>query len=116
MNHVIRFNGHITWEGRSNGLPEVIYAFIITEGADATFITKVIEDQSRAFIVSQAMYVQREQGKIIDIRQTPQDRTLVPFHNIAFIDVSVFPMTGELSTPDEAGVERLTNGKEPVKQ
>ncbi len=116
MNHVIRFNGHITWEGRSNGLPEVIYAFIITEDANPGFINKAIEDQSRAFIASQAMYVQREQGKIIDLRQTPQDRMLVPFHNIVFIDASVFPMTGELSAPDEKGVERLKNGEEPVKQ
>ncbi len=113
---VIRFNGHITWEGRSNGLPELIYAFLILENADQAFISKMIEDQSRAFINSQAMYVQRDQGAIIDLRMTPQDRMLVPFHNIAHIDADVLPMTGELSAPDEAGVERLSSGKEPLKQ
>jgi|SRR5882724_3504532 len=114
--HVIRFNGHITWEGRSNGLPEVIYAFIILENANQALVNKMIEDQSRAFINSQSMYVQRDQGAIIDLRITPQDRMLVPFHNIAYIDAELLPMTGELSGPDEEGIERLSDGKEPLKQ
>lgn len=114
--HVVRFNGHITWEGRSNGLPEIIYAFLILENADEKFIGEMVENQSGAFIRSQAMYVQRDQGALIDIRQRPQDRMLVPFHNIAFIDVEVNLMTGDLSMPDEQGVERLSNGEEPLKQ
>lgn len=113
---VIRFNGHITWEGRMNGLPEVIHAFIILEDADAAFINKMIEDQTRSFINSQAMYVQRDQGAVIDLRIAPQDRMLVPFHNIAYINADLLPMTGELSAPDEKGVERLSDGKEPLKQ
>jgi hypothetical protein len=116
MQHVIRFNGHITWEGRSNGLPEVIYAFLIVENANEKFINDMIENQSRAFINSQAMYVQRDQGKIIDLKQTPQDRMLVPFHCITYIDADVFPLIGELSTPDEEGIERLSDGSEPKKQ
>ena len=114
--HVIRFNGHITWEGRSNGLPEVIYAFLILENADEKFINEMIENQSGAFIRCQAMHVQRDQGAIVDLRLTPKDRMLVPFHSISFINVEVFPLVGELSAPDERGIERLSDGKEPLKQ
>lgn len=115
-NHIIRFNGHITWAGRADGLPKVIYAFLITENANEPFITKLIEDQTRAFVASQVMYAQRDQGQILDLRLTPKDRMLVPFHQISCIDVDVIPMTGELSMPDEKGIERLENGEEPVKQ
>jgi hypothetical protein len=113
---VVRFNGHITWEGRAGGLPETIHAFLILENADEKFISEMVEAQSRAFIGSQAMYVQRDQGAIVDLRVMPRNRMLVPFHNIAYIDVDVIPMTGELSAPDELGVERLSNGEEPTKQ
>lgn len=116
MQHVIRFSGHINWQGRSSGLPETIYAFLILEDATADFISKMVEDQTAAFVRSQSMYVQREQGKMIDLRVTPQDRMLVPFHNIAFISVDVQPLIGELSAADHEGVERLSNGEEPVKQ
>jgi hypothetical protein len=40
----------------------------------------------------------------------------VPFHNIAYIDVDVLPITGELTRADEEGMEHLSNGEEPVKQ
>lgn len=116
MEHVIRFNGHINWAGRASGLPEVIYAFLIVTDANEAFINKLIEDQTASFIRSQAMYVQREQGKPIDLRIKAQDRLLVPFHNIAYINVDVTALTGELSSADEHGVERLENGEEPIKQ
>lgn len=112
---VLRFNGHITWGGQTNGLPPTIFAFLITQDLDMATITKLIEEQSGAFIRSQAMYVQRDQGQIIDIRFKPQDRMLVPFHNIAFITVDLVNMAGELSEADEEGVERLPDGSEPLK-
>jgi len=120
MQYVIRFNGHISWEGQSNGLPPVIYAYIVFEGSDGaedkTAISNAIEVQTRAFISWQSMAVQREQGKILDIRAAGNNRMLVPFRWITHIDVDVLPMTGELSEADESGVERLKDGTEPQKQ
>ncbi len=116
MQTVIRFNGHITWEGQSNGLPETIYAYLISDGLDDSAILQLTESQLRQFVGSQMMSVQKDQGALIDLRKTPQGRMAVPFHMIAYIDVDVIPMTGELSNLDESGVERLENGEEPVKQ
>ena len=115
MQHVIRFNGHITWEGQANGLPPVIWAFLVVDGANDQFIVEQIEIQTAAFLRSQAMFVQREQGKVIDLRLTPAGRMVVPFHEIAYIDVDVLPLIGELSY-EEDGVEKLSDGAEPVKQ
>jgi hypothetical protein len=113
---LIRFNGHTTRRAQvDDDLPPVIFAFLILENANAKFINEMVESQSSAFIRSQAMYVQSDQGATIDIRLTPQDRMLVPFHNIAFINVDILPITGEISMPDKAGVERLSDGSEPTK-
>jgi hypothetical protein len=112
---VIRFNGHITWAGQSNGLPETIYAFLIVQDAEMVIVNKLIEDQSVAFVRSQAMYVQKEQGKIIDLRIHATERMLVPFHNISCITVDLINMDGLFSEPDEEGVERLPDGSEPLK-
>lgn len=112
---LVRFRGHINRQGQAAGLPKVIYAFLILENANETFINEMIEKQGSAFVRSQVMYVQRDQGAVIDIRLTPQDRMVVPFHNIAFIDSEVLPLIGELSLPDEAGIERLSDGSEPTK-
>jgi len=116
MQHVIRFNGRISWEGQANGLPETIYAFLIFDGDDSKKMNELIESQSLAFVRSQCMIVQRDQGKVIDLRQTPQDRMLVPMHWIVNIAVDINPMVGELSQADETGVERFKDGTEPVKQ
>lgn len=113
--YLIRFNGHISWEGQSNGLPSVIFAFLIFEGDDTNFINQLIETQTAAFLRSNAMYVQRDQGKIVDLRQTPQDRMVVPLHWITNITVDIKRLIGELSEADEAGVERLKDGKKPLK-
>lgn len=116
-NHtVIRFNGHITARGRGDGLPHTIFAFVIVQNADMNLINKVVEDQSKAFVNCQAMYVQRNQGKVIDCRINAQDRTLVPFHNISHITVDLVNMAGELSEPDAEGVERLSDGTTPSVQ
>jgi hypothetical protein len=116
MQTVIRLNGHVSWDGQMNGLPKTIYAYMIYLGDDTKGINDLIEAQSGAFIRSQAMFVQKDQGQIIDIRQTPAERMLVPLKWIVSIDADVIPITGELSTPDENGVERLIDGSEPVKQ
>lgn len=113
---VIRFNGNITWIGLSNGLPETIYAFLIVQDAEMAVVNKLIEDQTAAFIRSQAMYVQREQGKIIDLRFHAHERMVVPFHNISCITVDLINMDGVVSEPDADGVERLPDGSEPTKQ
>lgn len=115
MQTLVRFNGHITWEGRANGLPEIIHAFLILEEPTQEFITQMIEKEMNFFTARQCMFVQRNQTEIIDAR-TIAGRMAVMFHNIAFIDVDVIPLTGELSNPDESGVERLENGEEPAKQ
>ena len=113
---VIRFNGHISWEGQRNGLPETIFAYIIVQDAEMSIVNKLIEEQSGAFIRSQAMYVQKNQGEIIDLRYHAHQRMLVPFHNVICITVDLINMDGTFSEPDADGVERLSNGKEPIKQ
>jgi hypothetical protein len=99
-----------------NGLPEVIYAFLMMKGYDHEMFNTAIEAQCGAFLRSQCMIVQKDQGKLIDIKQMPAERMMVPMRWIAFIDVDVFPMTGEFPMADEKGTERLENGEEPVKQ
>lgn len=116
MQTLIRFNGYITWDGQSNGLPETIYAFILLEDPDPKLIIKMIEEQLSSFVRAQCMFVQREQGKPIDLRSQPAGRMAVPFHNISLIDIDVLPVTGEFSEADENGIERLANGEEPLKQ
>ena len=114
--YVIRFIGKVSWEGQTNGLPPEIYAYIIFEGDEKKDIDAVIEQQAAAFVRMQAMAVQKEQGKVIDIRQTPADRMLVPFRWIVMLSSDIHHMIGELSAPDEAGIERLSDGSEPKKQ
>lgn len=114
---IIRFVGKISWEGRSNGLPEKIYAFLIFPGAaERQFVINEIEKQSQAFAIGGGMSVQKDQGQIIDMRALPEDRIFVPMHWIAFIGVERHSLTNELSWADEHGVERFANGEEPPKQ
>jgi hypothetical protein len=116
MDHAIRFNGHISTDGQANGLPPVIYAFLLMKGYDAKMYDEAIEAQAGAFVRMQAMICQRDQGALIDIMKMPADRMIVPMKWIVKMDVSIFPMTGEMTMPDTDGVERLENGDEPVKQ
>jgi|ERR1700676_2922890 len=114
--HVIRFTGKISWEGRVNGLPDEIYAFLTFDKYDREAFNNAIVAQSEAFVRSQVMVVQRDQGQIIDLNQMPQERMLVPFKWIVNISVAVHPVVGEISIPDEDGIELLKDGTEPVKQ
>jgi len=114
--YVIRFNGHISWEGQANGLPKVIHAFLMFDSYDKPVFIDAINSQTAAFITARGMTVQREQGQIIDINQMPQERIYVPMAWIVTIDVDVFPLTGEMSNADDDGTELLVDGSEPVKQ
>ncbi len=116
MNYIIRFTGKISWEGQSNGLPKEIYAFLIFDGYDRELFNKTIENQVGQFTRIQAMVVQKDQGQVIDLRQLPQERMLVPFKWIVSIYAEVHNLTGELPEADHEGVERLKDGSEPLKQ
>lgn len=114
--YLIKITGVISWEGQYNGLPKEMFAFILYNGDDTETINKHIEEQMASFIRAQMMFAQRDQGAIIDVRMTPQDRIAVPFRWIVYFYATVDKLTGELSEPDEKGVERLADGTEPVKQ
>ena len=111
--YVIRLNAKISWEGRENGLPEYLYAYIMYDGDQAAAINDIIEKQAGAFIRMQAFACQKDQGSVIDLAQCPAERRLVPFKWIVDITSDVHKMVGGLPHPDEFGVERLTNGEEP---
>ena len=116
MQHLIRFNASISWEGQANGLPPVINAYLIFDGDDRSQINALIEAQAGYFLRAQAIAVQKDQGQIIDIRQVPQDRMLVPMKWIVKVTTDVIPLVGELSEANENGVEVLKDGTEPIKQ
>lgn len=117
--YALKFTGQISWEGQTNGLPSEIYAYVIVEGEggaqEKAFIDSIIEQQGAAFIKAQAMVVQRNQGEMIDFRQTPADRLLVPFKWIVSIRSSIHRLGEELSGPDDEGIERFKSGQIPLK-
>lgn len=121
MQHLITFRAKISWEGRANGLPEELSAFTIFEDNDAppeatkAAINDVIEKQVALFLRAQGMFVQRDQGQIIDLTKVPQDRIYVPFHWIVSLRATLKPLAVELSNPDEQGIERFKDGSEPLK-
>lgn len=114
--YVIKFIADISWEGRSNGLPEAVLAYLIYEGDDSKAIVGLIEWQMNQFTQAQMMYVQRDQGQIIDLRAVPQDRVGIPFRWIVKFSVEVKKLGAEMPMPDESGVERFSDGSEPAKQ
>ena len=116
MDYAIRFTGKISWDGQSNGLPPEIFAYLFFQDYNREVFNKAIEDQARSFVAMQAMTVQRNQGKVIDLKQMPQERMLVPFRWIVAISADVINLIGEVSLPDPDGTERLADGSEPVKQ
>jgi hypothetical protein len=118
--YALKFTGRISWEGQTNGLPPEIYAYIILESeggaGEKPFIDQTIESQVMAFVRMQAMAVQRNQGDMIDLRQTPADRILVPFKWVVDISASVHKLGAEVTDPDAEGVERLNDGSTPLLQ
>jgi hypothetical protein len=116
--HAIQFTGKVSWEGQMNGLPPEIHAYVLFDGDgenDAVIANKIIEDQAGQFIRARGMFVQRDQGQIIDLRQAPQDRMYIPFRWLVYMTPSIHKLNGELSLPDSEGVERLKDGSEPRK-
>lgn len=113
--YIVRFNAKISWEGRINGLPETIYAYLMFDQYDEKICNQVMENELAKFIHSRGMAAQKDQGQVIDLRQFPQDRMFVPMQWIVHITVDAFNLGADLSLPDEAGVERLPDGNEPPK-
>jgi hypothetical protein len=116
--YALKFTGKISWEGQANGLPPEIYAFIILEGfggaQEKAFIDQTIEQQAAAFHRTQTMVVQRDQGRMLDMRVTPADRIIVPFKWIVSISASIHKLGAELTEPDGEGVERLKDHTTPL--
>ena len=113
VQYVIRFNGKVSWEGQSNGLPPTLYAFVIYEGDSTEDMVKIIEAQVGGFLRMQAFACQKDQGQVIDMRQTPAERMLVPFKWIVNITTDIYKLGAELAIADEQGVERMSDGSEP---
>lgn len=116
LHHVIRFTGKISWEGQSNGLPEKVYAFLFFQAYERQLFVNQINEQMEMFTHEGGMQCQTVQGEIIDLDQMPQDRMFVPMQWIVNIKPEVIHLSQELSLPDEDGVERLSDGSEPIKQ
>ncbi len=118
--HVLIFHGKISWEGQANGLPDQVDAFLLFDDAGVnekqfkSVITIALEQQMLEFTKAQGMYVQRDQGQVLDIRATVLDRMFVPFKWIVYITPVLTRLTGELSQTDEDGKEILANGSVPV--
>lgn len=111
---LLRFVGTISWEGRSNGLPEQIFDFVSYDGrAPQQVIVKLVEDMLARYRHIGGMAVQREQGKPIDPNATIADRVLVPYVWIVHIHPEFWPIPGPaISLPDGEGIERYPDGKE----
>lgn len=114
--HVIRYIAVISWEGQANGLPPALCAYMIFDQYDRAIFDKVIDANFEAYAQRQAFFCSQDQNRVIDIREVPSDRRMVPMRWIVQITCDVQPLVGEMSLPDEDGVERMTDGSEPVKQ
>lgn len=110
---LLRMVGLISWEGRSNGLPEEIYDFISYDGRlSQQQVTKLIEEKLAVYVRIGGMPVQREQGKPIDPNATIADQVLVPWPWIVRVHPQLWPIPGpSIALPDEDGTERYPNGK-----
>jgi len=113
---ILRFTGKISWEGQSNGLPGEIYAF---EAYDASLpsqaVTQIIEKSLSLMKHLGGMAVQRNQGALIDPQATILDRIFVPWHWIVYVHPEIIVLGASMPIPDEAGVERLPNGTQALK-
>ena len=114
IQHVLTITAKISWEGQANGLPPEVYAFVIYTGEDPSIINAILENEISTFARYQMMFAQRDQGQIIDLHKTPQDRIAIPFRWIVNFSATVGKLGAELSEPDEEGVERLSNGNQPL--
>jgi hypothetical protein len=113
LQHVIKITAHISWEGRANGLPEEVSAYVIYTGENPADVNAIIEAEISTFARYQMMFVQRDQGQVIDIRLTPQDRIGIPFHWIVNFSITVSKLGAELSEANEEGLEVFQDGSKP---
>lgn len=116
FHHVIRFTGKISWEGRANGLPENVYAFLFFQAYDRDVFQRAIDDKIMGFAHHGGMDCQTVQGEIIDLDRMPQDFMFVPMSWIVRIKPDIIHLSQPMSLPDENNVERLPDGSEPLKQ
>ena len=116
LHHVIRFTGKISWQGRANGLPEKVHAFLFYQEYNRELFQKAIDDTIMRFAHHGGMDCQTVQGDIIDLDRMPQDFMFVPIQWIVSIKPEVIHLSHPLSLPDENNVERLPDGTEPQPQ
>lgn len=112
--HVLKITAKISWEGRMNGLPDEVNAFVIYQGEDPAIVNAVLEHEIGVFSRYQMMFAQRDQGQIIDLHKTPQDRIAIPFRWIVNFYATVSKLGAELSESDENGKERFNDGSKPL--
>jgi|SRR5882672_9429888 len=112
--YVLKITARISWEGRMNGLPEEVHSFVIYTGDDPSLVNIILEREISMFSRYQMMFAQRDQGQIIDLHQTPQDRLAIPFRWIVSFHATVSKLGAELSELDENGVERFADGSKPL--
>ncbi len=112
--HVLKITAKISWEGRMNGLPDEVHAFVIFTGEDPVIVNTILEHEISVFSRYQMMFAQRDQGQIVDLHKTPQDRIAIPFRWIVNFSATVSKLGAELSEEDEENVERFSDGSKPV--
>jgi hypothetical protein len=112
--YLIRFNGHISWEGRSNGLPETIYSSVVYDG-EVNGMLEAVAQQSKRACGMGGMMVEKEPGKLTEVGKISTNVMFVPMHWIVSMDVSILRLNGEMPLPDEQGIERLKDGSTPTK-
>jgi hypothetical protein len=113
LQHVIKITARISWEGRTNGLPEEVSSYVIYTGENPADIGGIIEAEIGTFARYQMMFAQRDQGQIIDLHMTPQDRIGIPFRWIVNFYITVTKLGAELSEANEEGVEVFQDGSKP---
>ena len=94
MDYIIKFTGEVSWEGQANGLPDKIHAFLVFKEYNREVFDAAIETQTGAFLRMGAMFVQKDQGQIIELNKMPQDRIMVPMRWIVSMGVEVVNMVG----------------------
>jgi hypothetical protein len=104
----------ISWEGQSNDIPEELHSYIIYDGDETDAINNIIEGELHRFAKYQMFFAQRDQGQIVDLKQTPQDRIAVPLHWVVCLRAETRKLGAELSETGEDGKERFADGSTPL--
>jgi hypothetical protein len=99
----ITFTGHISWEGRSNGLPPEITAYMLIEADTKAGIVKAIEQQSQQFFVAGGMAVSKNPAAIREPNKLDLNRMFVPSNWIVFIDTKITRIVNVPAVEDEEG-------------